>query len=171
MSELQPLWFVVFGVLFFPMRKGFTQQLGRAIWGWLGLCLCHASSFCANVMGTWRKVSLGGQWSSWQEAGGSGVGLSLRVTRLVRCLCKGIWLSEGFPLPCSGERGLLRSLRGVGSSRLLQGRGKEKSGILPLQRLFQHTREEETLTESADEGNQLISLTVPAPHLRFPVSV
>lgn len=47
-------------------------------------------------------------------------------------------------------------------------------GILLLQRLFQHTGEEEnsSLTESAGEGAQLISLTAaPAPHLKFPVSV
>ena len=46
-------------------------------------------------------------------------------------------------------------------------------GILALQRPFQRTREEEnsSVTESAGEGSQLISLTAPAPRLRFPVSV
>lgn len=41
----------------------------------------------------------------------------------MRCLCKGIWLSEGFHLPCSRERGLLRAPWSAGSSRVLQGRG------------------------------------------------
>jgi len=50
--------------------------------------------------------------------------------------------------------------------------GRE-TGILPLQRLFQRAGGEgnSSLTESAGEGSQLISLAAPAPHLRFPVSV
>lgn len=54
------------------------------------------------------------------------------------------------------------------------GCSKGEVGILLLQRLFQHTGEEEnsSLTESAGEGAQLISPTAaPAPRLRFPVSI
>lgn len=65
------------------MRKGFIQQLARAIWGRLGLCLCRASLVCANVLPFCRGIAatrvgdveetdsggtvgfLGGRWRIW----------------------------------------------------------------------------------------------------------
>lgn len=95
------------------MRKGFIQQLARAVWGWLGLCLCCASSFCANVLAFCSRIAGITDWDveETESGGDSGVpGRRLEDLGLASpsCLCKGIWLSEGFPSPCSQERGLLR---------------------------------------------------------------
>lgn len=148
------------------MRKGFIQQLARAVWGWLGLCLCCASSFCANVLAFCSRIAGITDWDveETESGGDSGVpGRRLEDLGLASpsCLCKGIWLSEGFPSPCSQERGLLRGPWGVGSSRALQGRGNRDPGFAKALPVHQRGEKLSSVTKSAGEGSQLISLTAP----------